>query len=311
MVADTVRNANNRWHGILTGFGMGVEELSGKHCPCPMCDGKDRFRFDNKDGRGTYYCSQCGPGDGMALVMKFTGQSFSDCATKIDRMIGTITTDKPQHQSADPRRRIYKVSHECLPAKDSINPVRLYLQSRGFINTQIPSFPDCIRYHPKLSYFEDGKYAGSYPAMVLPIRDVSGAGVSLHITYLTAGGEKAPVSAPKKILPPRLPMMGSAIRLTPVSQMLGVAEGIETALAVTAQFGIPCWATANSGMMEKLELPPEVKTVRIFGDNDISYTGHKAAYTLAARMVGQGRDADVCFPQIQGSDFADRLAAAK
>ena len=35
---------------------------------CPMCGGKDRFRFDDKGGRGTWICSQCGAGDEIELV---------------------------------------------------------------------------------------------------------------------------------------------------------------------------------------------------------------------------------------------------
>ena len=45
--------ASGRWHGILTALGVPQEFLTGKHGPCPICGGKDRFRFDNKNGRGT------------------------------------------------------------------------------------------------------------------------------------------------------------------------------------------------------------------------------------------------------------------
>nr|WP_249430813.1 TOPRIM and DUF927 domain-containing protein [Enterobacter roggenkampii] len=38
--------------------------------PCPACGGKTRYRFDNKDNRGTYFCSHCGAGTGLDLVMK-------------------------------------------------------------------------------------------------------------------------------------------------------------------------------------------------------------------------------------------------
>ncbi len=47
-------------------------------CPVPMCGGTDRFRFDDLDGRGTWFCRQCIPnaGDGFALLMKVKGWSF-------------------------------------------------------------------------------------------------------------------------------------------------------------------------------------------------------------------------------------------
>src|SRR3546814_303448 len=63
----------NRWPSILPQFGISPSYLTGKQTPCPTCGGKDRFRFDNKDGRGTYYCNKCGPGDGVQLVMMKTG----------------------------------------------------------------------------------------------------------------------------------------------------------------------------------------------------------------------------------------------
>ena len=57
---------------------MDEKALSGKHGPCPLCGGRDRFRFDDKDGRGTYFCSGCGAGDGVRLAMGITGLSFAN-----------------------------------------------------------------------------------------------------------------------------------------------------------------------------------------------------------------------------------------
>jgi putative DNA primase/helicase len=74
--------AAGRWRSILSTLGMDDKALSGKHCACPMCGGKDRFRFDDKDGRGTYFCSGCGAGDGVKLAMGITGQAFKDTAGK-------------------------------------------------------------------------------------------------------------------------------------------------------------------------------------------------------------------------------------
>ena len=44
--------AQGRWRSILTVLGIDERALSGKHGPCPMCGGKDRFRFDDREGRG-------------------------------------------------------------------------------------------------------------------------------------------------------------------------------------------------------------------------------------------------------------------
>jgi 5S rRNA maturation endonuclease (ribonuclease M5) len=49
-----------------------------QHGPCPTCGGTDRFRFDDQDGNGTWFCNQCRPqaGDGFALVQKVRGCDF-------------------------------------------------------------------------------------------------------------------------------------------------------------------------------------------------------------------------------------------
>jgi putative DNA primase/helicase len=41
-----------------------------------MCGGKDRFRFDDKEGHGTWICTHCGAGDGFSLLMKVMGIDF-------------------------------------------------------------------------------------------------------------------------------------------------------------------------------------------------------------------------------------------
>ena len=59
--------AQGHWTKILISNGIDEKFLKNKHGPCPVCGGKDRFRFDNKDGRGTFFCNHCGPGDGVGL----------------------------------------------------------------------------------------------------------------------------------------------------------------------------------------------------------------------------------------------------
>jgi len=69
--------ATGKWVDICRQLGIKIRE-DGKHGPCPMCGGTDRFRFDDKQGRGTYYCNQCGPGDGVKLVQQVVGIDFKE-----------------------------------------------------------------------------------------------------------------------------------------------------------------------------------------------------------------------------------------
>jgi putative DNA primase/helicase len=71
-----MKSTDGLWRAILTSFGIGAEFLRNRHGPCPGCGGKDRFRFDDRDGRGTWYCNGGGSpsyGDGYDLISHVTG----------------------------------------------------------------------------------------------------------------------------------------------------------------------------------------------------------------------------------------------
>ena len=85
MSSEIIKNSRGHWQGILASFGVDRNLLTNNHSPCPCCKGKDRFRFDNKNGNGTYYCNQCGAGDGMNLLQAFTGRSFKELAKEIEK----------------------------------------------------------------------------------------------------------------------------------------------------------------------------------------------------------------------------------
>lgn len=67
--------AVGRWFEIFSAAGIDVKENK-KHGPCPLCGGKDRFRVDDKDGRGSWICNQCGAGDGLKLVDLYMNNNF-------------------------------------------------------------------------------------------------------------------------------------------------------------------------------------------------------------------------------------------
>ena len=66
--------AAGKWQQILLRNGITGDVLDGKHHPCPGCGGKDRMRFDNKEGRGTFFCNGGGSptsGDGFEALVHF------------------------------------------------------------------------------------------------------------------------------------------------------------------------------------------------------------------------------------------------
>ena len=136
--------------------------------------------------------------------------------------------------------------------------------------------------------------------------------VTVHRTYLTADGRKAPVAEPKKLMGyPGHRLVGGAIRLSAPGPVLGVAEGIETALAVHLRTGMPVWSAVSAGLLARLEPPAGTSLVVIWADRDRSGAGEAAALSLRERLLGRGIAVAVHLPPgpipagAKGIDWAD------
>ena len=85
-----------QWPRILTALaGLTSEQVTDKHQPCPLCGGKDRYRFDDKDGDGTWYCNQCGGprrsgggGNGWEMLMRRNGMDLVAAIKAVDQFLG-------------------------------------------------------------------------------------------------------------------------------------------------------------------------------------------------------------------------------
>ena len=293
--------AAGRWRSILLGLGMDDKTLNGKHCACPMCGGRDRFRFDNKDARGTYFCSGCGAGDGVKLVMGITGQSFKDAARQIERLAGVVqpTASKPERSDEDKLAALRRVWSASKPIQRG-DEAEQYLLGRGL---RLHDLPESIRVHSALRY-QDGETVEAYATMIAIVTGPDGKARSLHRTYMQEA-RKAPVTSPKKLMQ-GLALSGAAIRLTAVSQVLGIAEGVETALAASELFEIPVWSCISTAGIESFEPPAGVKEIVIFADNDENFAGQKSAFAAAHRLKLKGYEVEACIPPTVG-DWLDVL----
>lgn len=96
--------ARGHWSEILPALGIGAEYLSNRHGPCPGCGGKDRFRFDDKDGRGTFVCGGGGDpltGDGFDLLQHVFGWGKGEAF----RAVGEVLGIQPARQHGTPARK--------------------------------------------------------------------------------------------------------------------------------------------------------------------------------------------------------------
>lgn len=128
----TINVARGKWRGILMTLGVPSQFLKNKHGPCPLCGGTDRFRYDDKEGRGTWICNVCGSGTGMDLAMKFTGREFSDIAIQIDGMVNNIKVEASRPaMTPETQRDILRETYRQTVPVSAGDLVHQYLASRG------------------------------------------------------------------------------------------------------------------------------------------------------------------------------------
>lgn len=302
---DIHEQARGRWAAILPQVGVPASFLTGKHGPCPFCDGgarADRFRFDDKAGAGSYFCSKCGAGGGVDFVMKFKGWDFITAKLEIQKLIGTspLVIPKAARSDTDMKARLADSWKRARPL-DDIAPSTRYLRSRGIDMAQWPSQ---LRDQADCPFMHDDKTRTYHPAMVAKFVSADAREFILHRTFLTMDGYKADVPEVRKLAPGKVPQ-GGAVRLAPSGDTLGVGEGLETCLSAMLKFNIPVWACLTAGLLQKFQPPRTVSSIIIFGDNDASYTGQAAAFGLAYRLKTEGFYVDVRIPDEIGDDWND------
>lgn len=314
-----------RWPAILAELGIPESTLRNRHGPCPGCGGRDRFRFDNRDGRGTFICSQGGgdelSGDGFTLLEHCFGLSFTDTLRRVGdllhvahpssrvrivtplRAVPTATTTP--HPVRDPKRAwraINAVMGLCrCPSQGG--PAARYIAARGLSGIDWPT--DVLEARHLRYYSDDGSWT-DHPAMVAAVRSISGDLLTLHRIYLNDSGGKAKVPNPKRLMTPAAETwLGGAVQLYEPDERLALAEGIESAMAVRLLTGWPVWACVTAGGLASVNIPTTVRRVAIHADHDLA--GLSAAARLRERLAADGREVAVVVPPDSGMDPLDVL----
>jgi putative DNA primase/helicase len=141
------------------------------------------------------------------------------------------------------------------PAERTI--VQLYLRARGITIAPPPSLR-CA----------GGGYHLTDPvtAMVAAVQAPDRRTIAVQVTRLDPGGErKAQVLVPRRTYGA---LGDGAVRLAAAGDVLGIAEGVESALSAMQLSGVPTWACLGAGRMHRVAVPDGVRELHVFTDND-------------------------------------------
>ncbi|EMV1566115.1 toprim domain-containing protein [Enterobacter hormaechei] len=282
IIREVKRQAAGSWESLLPQCGVTVPP-KGRHGPCAICGGSDRFHYIDDHGGGEWHCRQCDEpnhGDGLDLIARSQGITITAAAQKVSSVLGGDTrTPEPKPAREKPQTDIAgKVA--ALTAKASPGQ-SAYLTSKGL---QCP--------FPMLS---DG-------SLLLVLKN--GAGATTGAQVIKPDGSKRLVAGTVK--------KGSfcVVNSGETPETVIIAEGLATALSVQ-QFRPDATIIAA---IDAGNLLPVAQVMRqrypgaqiiIAADNDIKpgepNTGKSAAENAAKAVSGW-----VALPQTEGkADWND------
>jgi putative DNA primase/helicase len=310
------------WPTILQRLGVADEFLRDRHGPCPVCGGKDRYRFDNRTGHGDWFCNVCRAGDGFTLLMRLHSWDFPTTMERVSETAG-LSGNLVRRQDSSEQNTLSSVvkrgdcNHQgrqsTLDWSDTADFTwRKTLPLRGTVGQTYLEHRGCVL-PPRDSHLRYLQPSDRYPpSLCAAISDViSGEPISLHFTRLAFDGRgKAGTDHHDKLLLKGHRKGGGCIRLWPdeaVTYGLAVAEGIETALAAARAFR-PVWATVDAGNLAAMPVVSGIESLTIIADHDDA--GIRAARECAQRWAAAGRQARIALPKMPGMDAADVVGAA-
>ena len=250
----------------------------------------DWIDFDGNHGGGPISAIEEATGlDGRALIAE-----AAEIAGVAPGAAERLASPTPPAAKRDPTHEIARLIAGALPLAGS--PGDAYLRARGLGD---PECPDLLC-HPDLPDFDTRR---GWPGLIALPRVVTGErAAGIHRTFLLDDGSaKGP--AGKKMLGS---VADAAVRLfaMPADGHLGIAEGIETALAAHALFGTPVWAALSADGLARFRWPEGTTRVAIYAD--AGDAGRQAAATLSDRLNRADIPNEIVLP-LHGDDFNDDL----
>jgi hypothetical protein len=178
-------------------------------------------------------------------------------------------------------------------------PAAVYLGRR-----KLDRGSDALRYHARVPLGPRNAVIFR-PAMLAAVHE-GALLVALQRTFLDAdrGRRARDLDHPRRML--GRPGRG-AVRLAPACDLLGLAEGVESALSAMVLLGFPVWATLGNERLARVDIPLSVRRLVLLPDND-----HAGRLAMKAAMIAHaapGRTIEVEWPWYGLNDWNDVLRA--
>ena len=272
-----LREFNGAWRQTLENYGCHLP--SGRHHgPCPVCGGKDRFRFDDKEGRGTWFCSQCDPqsGGGLLLLSRFLGKPTIDVANEL---LGNTPerSRAPVYRSFVSDDQIRKANHEqarkgaeALLASSELRQ-HAYMSDRGLDGQWL------VNGEPIMG--KDRAIIQPGDLLLVPAYKAEGDGSKLvNVQKIKANKEKRPLFGGD--------MAAVYHKLDGHQKLIAIAEGYATGVTANQVTGATTYCAFNTGNLAAVSAwvadhHPGVSVV-LFADNDEHCAGLRYAKDAAA-----------------------------
>ena len=258
-----LREFNGAWRQTLENYGCHLP--SGRHHgPCPVCGGKDRFRFDDKEGRGTWFCSQCDPqsGGGLLLLSRFLGKPTIEVANEL---LGNTPerSRAPVYRSFVSEDQIRKENHEqarkgaeALLASSELR-THPYMSDRGLDGQWL------VNGEPIMG--KDRVVIQPGDLMLVPAYKAEGDGSKLvNVQKIKANKEKRPIYGGD--------MAAVYHKLDGHQKLIAITEGYATGVTVNQVTGATTYCAFNTGNLASVSAwvasqHPGVSVV-FFADHD-------------------------------------------
>lgn len=325
------RRMSGRWlsafNALAPALSQAISKL-GENVPCPVAGGTDGFRLfkdANFTGGGVKQSLRVIP-EGIDMLMWVNDWSFPEAYDALSEWLDGKSVKPgpvylPKLKEVDEtslRAWLNRIWGESLPLTETLSyPARAYFSYRRVLRAALRSKD--IRFHPNLNYKgKGGVLLGVYPAILCLVRNNAGSPVGIHRTFITKGGLKVEMEEGYKTrkLTPTVSKesKGRVIRVTdPAAGIIGIAEGLETALSVFEARSFPVWPGLSNTMLQSFVPPTGVHTVINFLDKDRNKASENSAVIVEQNLTSRGIRVFNLLPPIRildsdrkGVDWADQ-----